>query len=139
MTADPQPVRLAAVSWGPGRIDLFWTDDSLAVWHRAWIRGAWADAESLGGAAAGGIPVTACAVDATALLPVFADGHPWDRYWDGRGWHDWESLGGALTGPPAATSAGADRIDVLSPGRDGRTWHRWWDGARWVEWETLPD
>jgi hypothetical protein len=107
MTDDAPTVRLAAVSWGPGRIDLFWTDDSLAVWHRAWIRGAWADAESLGGTAAGGIAVTAWAVDEMELFAVFGDGELWDRYWDGRAWHDWESLGGELTGPPAATSAGA--------------------------------
>ncbi len=131
MAADGQADHLAAVSWGPGRIDLFWTDEALAVWHRAWIRGEWKRPESLGGAAAGGIAVTAWAVDEMELFAVFA--------WDGDAWHEWESLGGTLAGPPAAASSGPDRIDVFSPGRDGATWHRWWDGTRWVDWETLPD
>src|SRR2546422_10602729 len=103
MSADAQAGRLAAVSLGPGRIDLFWTDDALAVWHRAWIRGEWQAAEPLGGTATGGIAVTAWAVDEMELIAVFADGALWGRYWGGRAWHDWESLCGSLTCPPAAT------------------------------------
>ena len=34
---------LAASTWGPGRLDLFWVDDDRALWHQAQIDGAWAD------------------------------------------------------------------------------------------------
>ena len=33
----------AAVSWGEGRIDLFWRDDDDALWHRAFDGLAWGD------------------------------------------------------------------------------------------------
>ena len=44
----------AAVSWGEGRIDLFWRDDDDALWHRSFDGTAWGAAESLGGSLASG-------------------------------------------------------------------------------------
>ena len=127
---------LAAVSWGPGRIDLFWAEDG-ALWHRSFDRGTWSAPGSLGGMVEGGFAVTAWAVDRMEVFAVFPDGALWDRFWDGVTWHPWESLGGEFTGRPAASSWGPDRLDVFATARDGRTWHRWWDGARWVPWERL--
>ena len=40
---------LAAVSWGEGRLDLFWIGDDGALWHRAWSAGRWLADERLGG------------------------------------------------------------------------------------------
>ena len=130
---------VAAVSWGDGRIDLFWRDDADALWHRSFERGAWAAAEDLGGTLASGPAVTAWAVNQMEVFAVFPDGTLWNRYWDGAAWHPWESLGGELAiGPtPAASSWEGGRLDVFATGIDGDTWHRWWDGTRWVEWEQL--
>ena len=50
MTSDA----IAAVSWGPDRIDLFRTDEARALWHRAFVDGAWGTEESLGGTLASG-------------------------------------------------------------------------------------
>ena len=99
---------LAAVSWGPDRIDLFWVDADRVLWHRA-FDGAWGEPESLGGTLASAPAVTAWGVDQMEVFAVFDDGALWDRYWDGTSWHAWESLGGslALGTAPAASSWGA--------------------------------
>ena len=128
----------AAVSWGEGRIDLFWVDSESALAHAAFFEEAWTAPESLGGTLASGPAVTARAVDQMQVFAIFPDHQLWNRYWDGTSWHDWESLGGELTGTPGASSWGPDRIDVWAKGHDGRTWHRWWNGAEWVPWERLP-
>ena len=129
---------VASVSWGEGRIDLFWADGGRELRHRTWTADAgWLPEESLGGRLASGPAVTAWDVGQMEVFAVFDDGELWDRYWDGTSWHAWESLGGSLRGQPAASSWGADRLDVWAPGRDGRIWHRFWVGTRWVEWEQL--
>lgn len=112
---------LTAVSWGQGRIDLFWVDDARALWHRAWNGTAWAEPESLGGTLSSSPAVTTWAANELEVFAVFPDGRLWDRYRDGAAWHDWESLGGDLDpgGQPASSSWGADRIDVFAPGRAG--------------------
>lgn len=129
----------AAVSWGEGRIDLFWVDFDGALIHQAFEGGAWDTAESLGGSLASGPAVTAWAVGQMEVFAVMQDGGLSNRYWDGVAWHAWEPLGGDLdpSETPAASSFGPDRLDVFARGRDGRTWHRWWDGSRWVPWEQL--
>ena len=135
---DPQD-GVAAVSWGSGRIDLFWRDDDETLVHRAFDGAAWGASESLGGTLASPPVATAWAVDQLQVFAVFPDGQLWNRYWDGAKWHAWESLGGELDpgARPGASSWSADRIDVFARGRNGRIWHRWWDGSRWVAWEQL--
>jgi len=135
--ATPAPKGIAAASWGPGRLDLFWVDEDRALWHRAWVAGAWVEPEPLGGELASAPAVTAWAEGQMEVFAVMDDGELWDRYWDGAAWHAWESLGGELDGSatPTASSWGADRLDVYARGRDGAIWHRWWDGSHWVPWE----
>ena len=129
---------VAACSWGPGRLDVFWVDEARALWHRAWqdVTG-WAEPESLGGTLASGPAVTAWAVGEMEVFAVFHDGQLRNRYWDRTYWHQWEALGGELApGPtPAASSWGPERLDVFAAGRDGLIWHRWWNGREWVPWE----
>jgi hypothetical protein len=129
---------VAAVSWGPDRIDQFWVDRGT-LFHRAFDGQSWSRPESLAGSLASAAAVTAWGPGQMEVFAIFPDGAIWDRYWDGVAWHPWESLGGDLeTGvTPAASSWGPDRLDVFAAGRDGTTWHRWWDGSRWVEWERL--
>lgn len=128
---------LAAVSWGPGRMDLFWIGADGALWHRAWTEaGGWQPDESLGGQPASPPTVTAWDVDEMEVFAIFDDGQLWNRYWDGASWHAWESLGGELDPRhrPACSSWGAKRLDVFAVGRDGELWQRWWDGTQWVPW-----
>ena len=61
---------LAATTWGPGRLDLFWVDDDRALWHSAAIDGAWGEPESLGGQLASGPAVVAWA---EGEMEVFED------------------------------------------------------------------
>lgn len=131
----------AAFSWGTGRWDLFEATDTATLRHRAWVDGALAIDEDLGGTLASAPTAVAWAVDQAEVFAIFPDGGLWNRYWDGTSWHPWESLGGKLDpgSSPACSSWGAERLDVFARGRDGVTWHRWWDGSRWVDWERLPD
>ena len=102
MTTDPDGV--SAVSWAPGRIDLFWVGADGGLVHRASEGGTWQEPESLGGTLASPPAATAWAVDELQVFAIFPDGQLWNRYWDGSYWHDWESLGGELTGSPSASS-----------------------------------
>ena len=130
---------VAAVSWGPDRIDLFWVDADRVLWHQAFdgalahagvagrLPGVGTRSDGLGGRPDGGVrglrrrrPLgPLLGRDGVARLGI---------------------AGGSLAvGPtPAASSWSADRLDVFAAGTDGLTWHRWWDGARWVDWEQLP-
>jgi hypothetical protein len=128
---------VAAVSWGPGRIDLFTVGPERDLTHRAFRGGSWSEPISLGGRLASAPAATAWAVDQLEVFAIHDDGQLWNRFWDGESWHPWEPMGGELIGDPAAASWSADRIDVFAPGRDGKVWHRWWDGSRWVEWERI--
>lgn len=133
------PRGLAATTWGPGRLDLFWVDEDRALWHQAQVSGAWVEPESLGGELASGPTVVAWGEGEMEVFAVLDDGELWNRYWDRTFWHQWETLGGELdpAETPAASSWGADRLDVFARGKDGKTWHRWWDGIQWVPWEQL--
>jgi len=93
---------LIAVSWGTGRIDLFWVVADRTLWHRSWADGAWSADESLGGELASRPAVTSWAENEMEVFAIFDDGQLWNRYWDGAAWHAWESLGGEQTGQPAA-------------------------------------
>ena len=87
----------AAVSWGEGRIDLFWRDDDDALWHRSFDGVAWGAAESLGGQLATGMTPAASSWG-DDRLDVFAtgvDGHAWHRYWNGTSWVEWARLDAA--------------------------------------------
>ena len=131
---------VAAVSWGPDRIDLFWVDADRVLWHRA-FDGRWGEPESLGGTLASAPAVTAWGVDQMEVFAVFDDGALWDRYWDGKSWHAWESLGGSLGArarrPPPARGARTGWT-CSPPGPTGRPGTAGGTGSRWVEWEQLP-
>ena len=109
---------VAAVSWGPDRIDLFWVDADRVLWHRA-FDGAWREAESLGGRLAsaarghgvgrgpdGGVRRVRRRRAVGPLLGRRRAGTRGSR-WAGR----WRS-GSA----PAASSWGDDRLDVFAAG-----------------------
>ena len=139
-TTDPAPRAsrgLAATTWGPGRLDLFWVDEDRALWHSASIDGVWAEPESLGGQLASSPTAVAWAAGEMEVFAVIDDGELWNRYWDHTYWHQWETLGGELdgestpgrvviwAGSPRRLRAGARRPHLASM----------WDGTQWVPWE----
>ena len=86
------PRGLAATTWGPGRLDLFWVDDDRVLWHSASIDGVWAEPESLGGELD---PASTPAASSSGpdRLDVYGrgvDGRVWHRWWDGTRWVPWE-------------------------------------------------
>jgi hypothetical protein len=127
---------LTAVSWGEGRLDLFWVGDDSGLWHRAWSSGEWQADESLGGAPASAPAVVSWAANEMQVFIVARDGHLWNIYWDGQAWHHWVEMGGdfAAGAEVAASTSGANRIDVFVNSA-AELWHRWWDGAQWVDWQ----
>ena len=73
MDGTPHRVRLPSPG-RTGRIDTFWVDAGRCLIHRAYVRGAWHEPESLGGALASAPAATAWAVDQLQVFAVFADG-----------------------------------------------------------------
>jgi hypothetical protein len=126
---------LAAVSWGDGRIDLFWRGDDGALWHRAWSRGSWQEDESLGGQPTSVPAAVSWDPNELQVFAVASDGHLWNIYWDGTAWHHWVDMGGDFMSDAqvAASTWGPDRIDVFVSDA-GALWHRWWNGSEWVAW-----
>jgi hypothetical protein len=127
---------LTAVSWGGGRIDLFWVGDDGGLWHRAWSAGSWLPDERLGGHLTSAPAVVSWAANEMQVFVVARDGHLSNIYWDGTAWHHWVDMGGdfAAGAEVAASTSGANRIDVFVNSA-GELWHRWWDGTQWVDWQ----
>lgn len=139
LTSDP-----SAVSFAPGRIEVFYRGPDGALWT---IRfdGLWRQAQSLGNQLAPGSGPAVASLLATPQnvfnppaqrLNVFirgADNALHRRLRDDNGWHGWQSLGGALTADPSAVSRGGTntRIDVFFRGTDNALYHRRFDGYTW--------
>jgi hypothetical protein len=128
----------AAVSWAPGRLDVFARGTDDALWHPVHSRGRW-----LSWARLGGVLTSAPAVAAWApgRLDVFARGvgdalyHKW--YVSGQGWSAWERLGGVLSSSPTVASWASQRLDVFARGGGNAVYHKWFNGAGWYGWEKL--
>jgi hypothetical protein len=127
---------LTAVSWGEGRIDLFWIGADGALWHRWWGATGWSDDERLGGEPASAPAVVSWAANEQQVFIVGRDGQLWNIYWDSRAWHHWVAMGGAFGADAqvAAATWGANRIDIFVSDADA-LWHRFWNGVEWVEWQ----
>jgi hypothetical protein len=138
---DPAPGGTpVAVSWGPGRIDIFQltgTRGGPNLYHRWFTGGAWSSWEVLYLANDPGLNVTynvAVSSWGSGRLDVFALSQ-YDEIWhvafdsSSGGWHGWEDLGGIGTSAPAAVSWGSGRIDLLVRGTDNAIYHKAWAGA----------
>jgi len=135
---------MRAVSWGPGRLDLFTIGEDGVLWH-FWFDGQnranrW---ESLGSPPFGLVGTPSAVSWGPGRLDVFAikqDGGLWHQWWDGS-WGPGESLGsppGGLRGASLgaqALSAGAvswapGRLDVFAiGGASSNLWHIWYDAG----------
>src|SRR4029453_16146302 len=84
MTSPGSPMEgIAAVSWGPDRIDLFWVAADRSLVHRWWDGAMWSADENLGGELAAAPTVTSWAANEMEVFAVFGDGQLYNIYWDG--------------------------------------------------------
>jgi hypothetical protein len=127
----------AAVSWAPGRIDVFVVGADQALWHRASLNGAWSAWESRGGQLTSSPAVSSWAPGRLDVFGRGIDGALWHQFFDNGAWSPWEPLGGALTGGPAAMSSSQGRIDAFVAGVDQTLWHRASLNGAWSPWEGL--
>jgi hypothetical protein len=138
-----------ALSWAPGRLDLFARGTDNAVWHKWWSGTAWGPSsttwETLGGQTSGGVAGAAWAPGRLDVFVRGTDNAVWHKDWDGSGWRpsmaNWQSLGGTVTSDPVAVAWAPDRLDVFARAADGGVAHRCWNGTAWQPasgpWESL--
>ena len=136
---------LSAVSWGPGRLDIFTMKrDKTNLFHqwfdgRAW-GSEWFEKPPFG--LKGGFSSVSWGPGRLDLFAIGQDGVLWHFWFDGQKWApNWESLGSpplGLVGTPSSVSRGPNRIDVFAIKTDGGVWHQWWDGSGWGSGESLP-
>ncbi len=130
----------AAVSWGPGRVDVFarGTDDRLK-WRTRTAAG-WSDWKSLGGALGSAPAVTSWAPGRLDVFVRWSDGKLYQRTLVAGSWRAWTSRGGILTSSPAAATWRKGRIDLVARTVDHKLVHRVYtlsDG--WSRWRNLGD
>jgi hypothetical protein len=104
----------AAVSWGPGRIDLFGVDTAGRLEHRAYQKGAgWSKWYLVGGTGLSGTP--AAVSWASGRLDVFirtVTGTIQHVSWAGH-FSGFETVASSVLGSPAAASWSSGRLDVF--------------------------
>jgi hypothetical protein len=142
-----------AISWGPGRLDLFYRGNDNMLYHKYFDSGAWTpsmtDWESLG--AINRLPADITAVSwGPGRLDLFypgIDGAIYHKYFDSGVWKpsmtDWESLGGNTNGVTAITAVswGPGRLDLFYPLNEGPAYHKYFDSGVWgpsmTDWDWL--
>jgi hypothetical protein len=83
---------VAAATWGPGRLDLFWRADTGELWDRYWDGISWHEWESLGGELSGDPAASSSGANRVDVYAPGRDGRVWHRWWDGTRWVEWEQL-----------------------------------------------
>jgi len=126
----------AAVSWAPGRLDVFARGADDALWHILYAGGRWSGWERLGGVISS---APAVASWAPGRLDVFARGgndalyHK--QFVSGTGWSAWTNRGGVISSSPTVAAWGSNRLDVFARGGDNAIYHKWLNGTAWYGWE----
>ena len=69
-----------AVSWGPGRLDIFARGADSAIWHKAWDAGGeWSDWESRGGGFSQRLSAVAWSIGRLDVIGLSHDGKAWHK------------------------------------------------------------
>jgi hypothetical protein len=129
---------LGAVSWGPGRIDVFARDTSGAVWQK-WFSGSWQPWASLGWSSSS--PVAASSWASGRLDLFYRDpstNRLHQRHYDQGAWAD-DGLVGASIIPSDTLSAASwapNRIDVFMRGASSELRHIWYANGWINDWVT---
>jgi C1A family cysteine protease len=129
----------SAVSWAPGRIDVFNFGDDRALYHNWWDGSNWNGPESLGGHFSLGAFSPWAVSWAPGNLDIFGIGPDRKLYhkWFYGSWDGPESLGGSWNSTPNAVSWAPGRLDVFGLGTDSALWHMWADWSDWGGPESL--
>jgi hypothetical protein len=148
---------IKAVSWAPGRLDLFATGADLKTVHKAydpslgWVPALQNGAEqwdNMGGKIIGKPAAVAWGPNRLDVFVRGTDNQVYHKAWDGSAWYpgggvtEWENLGGTLAGNPVAVSWSKERLDVFGRGFDGQIHHKWWSpqsgwGPSVLGWEAM--
>jgi hypothetical protein len=135
----------AAVSWGPGRIDVFARGGGGEVVQRFKESGAWspwATPGELRGMLLRSAPACASVEPGTINCVALREGYGGvtQFYWDGRRWSR-NDLGGDATSAPAIVAWGRGRLSVFVRNGNGTLIHRYWQpgAAGWspADWEAV--
>lgn len=130
----------AAVSWGPGRLDVFvrGRNGELFQNYREGSWGGWRVPDAFRGVVLRSAP--ACASWGVGRLSCVAlvEGNTevWHFYWDGASWAR-QSLGGAATSAPSVVSPGPSQLAVFVTGERGRLFGKSWVRGQWSDWRDL--
>jgi hypothetical protein len=135
-----EQVAIAAVAWGPNRLDLFGLGTDDAMYHKAWMGNGWQPQwEGLGGKFNSLPAVVAWGRNRLDVFGLGTDNAMYHKAWMNNSWQpQWEGLGGRFSSPPAVASWGANRLDVFGLGTDNSMYHKAWMGNGWQpQWEGL--
>jgi hypothetical protein len=131
----------SAISWEPGRVDIF-VRGSDGWLHQRWFKdGFWRNWVPLGPVQIS--PDPAAVTWGVEHLDLFVRGTVAGNlvhvYYD-HGWppESWQSRGGQIKSSPAAIALAKERIDVFARDPSDQLVHLPYDG-RWLAWETLGD
>ncbi len=127
-----------AVTWEPGRLDLFVRGSDNHLWYKSYTNAGWSSWEDLGGPPGllGSDPaVVSWSAGRLDIFVAGTDGHLWHLWYAGR-WSGWQNLGGGVVGAPSVSSWGPGRLDVFIRGTDNHLWHLSYSEA-WSAWELL--
>jgi len=128
----------AAVSWSPGRIDVFARGTNDTLQHRWFTGGVWSAWESLGGVLTSAPAVSSWGSGRLDVVIRGGDNAAYHRsFASGQGWSAWTRLGGTITSSPTVTSWAVGRLDVFAVGGGNQIYHKWFTGSTWVGWERL--
>jgi hypothetical protein len=126
-----------AVSWGPGRLDVFGRGTDSALKHTWWDGVGWAEWEDLGGGLASSPDAASWAAGRLDVFVQGTDNQIWHKWYEAGTWYGWDPLGGSLTSAPGSVSWAAQRIDVFARGTNNTLKHKWYDAGTWYGWEDL--
>ena len=110
----------AVVSWGPGRLDVFWRGSNNALWHMWYDNGLarWVGPENLGGNVTGRPKAVSWAAGRLDIFYKGVSDHLIHRWWE-NGWSGEEDHGGNMGSDPAAVARDFNRLDVFFRGGGG--------------------
>jgi hypothetical protein len=139
----------SAVSWGPGRVDVFVQGSDHKLWQRFSTCGgcswsSWMQPVGNDGMLGSSPAVTSWGPGRIDIIVQGTDGNLYQRDWEGSGWSGaWSNLGSPPAGVvggehPTVTSWGAGRLDVFTRGRDSKLWQTFMVNGAWQGWTNPP-
>jgi hypothetical protein len=137
----------AAVSWAPGRLDIFVRGHDDNLWQLFSVDGggqwsSWSRPLGTDTLLASDPAVSTWGPGRLDIVVVGTDRGLHHRVWDNFQWSaSWESLGhpaAGIQGRPAAVSWGYNRLDLFVTGADTRLYQISWDTSAWSGWAQPP-